>query len=385
MPTTRLFAATLLILWLVLAAPASGREFLSRSATLDTPTSRTDEFPLSLEARSPFTLEATITLRQGRVQLQIRDQEGRVLHSSAAREFAGIPYSSTLEPGNYTLAVTAEDAAGTWTLRADDRPFRPRPAISALHMAPGLLMIAVAVAAALACRYATGERWRWFWVGALLWTVAVAAKAALAVPLNGPILGILKEHLPDPIYLAVGSAYIGLLTGITEVAMTFGAGLRWRRLASTPGRALAIGTGAGAIEALLLGVASMVALVVAAINTTLPEMTVTAVLVAPFERIVVLFCHVAVRAMTLYAVATRGWRWFWVAFVFFSALDGVAGYYHLAGLVGSTNPWWIELPLAAFAIAGVLLVMPLIRRWPASERAPVPAAPLPQFPLKCSR
>ena len=42
----------------------------------------------------------------------------------------------------------------------------------------------------------------------------------------------LQKHLPKPLYLTLGSSYIGLLTGVTEVAITLAAGMVWRRLAS---------------------------------------------------------------------------------------------------------------------------------------------------------
>jgi hypothetical protein len=365
MPAPRLLLATLL-LWLTLAAPVLARDVLHQTATLDTPTSRTDAFPLTLDALAPITLHADIHLRQGRLAVTLSDSHGKPLQSFAAQDMTGVAFSETLTPGTYTLTATAENAQGTWSLRAGDQPIPAQTPPTARHFLPGLLMILVALAAALGFRRATRESWRWLACGALLWTVAVAIKFFLAFSLNGPLLGLLQARLPHAAFIALGSTYIGLLTGITEVAITLAAGLRWPRLAATPHRALAIGVGAGAVEALLLGIGTAIApLALAANRLELPAVTATAILAPSFERVIALVCHTAVHAMTLYAVATRRWRWFWSAFLLFSALDGVAGFYHITGLLATANPWLLELPLFPFALASLPVLRHVTRHWPA--------------------
>ena len=70
-------------------------------------------------------------------------------------------------------------------------------------------MMFVAIAGVSFWRRRTGVPWRWFWVGAALWTVAVAAKFAIAIPLNGPLLKGLSSSLPYWAYLTVGTIYGG--------------------------------------------------------------------------------------------------------------------------------------------------------------------------------
>jgi hypothetical protein len=68
-------------------------------------------------------------------------------------------------------------------------------------------MMLVAIAAVVFWRRLTHLQYRWFWVGAGLWTVAVAIKFAIAIPTNGPIYRSLSGLLPPPSFVVVGSLY----------------------------------------------------------------------------------------------------------------------------------------------------------------------------------
>jgi hypothetical protein len=141
------------------------------------------------------------------------------------------------------------------------------------------------------------------------------------------------------------------------------AGLIWRRLASDARRAIGIGLGAGAFEAVFFGVQEMWSreVVAAAFSTTL-------ILAPAAERIIVIVCHTVVRAMVLFAVATRRWSWFGAAFIFFSALDGLCGFYILTG-AWPMHAWLIEFSYATFAIAAIPILKYLWRHWPSSKQS----------------
>ena len=81
-------------------------------------------------------------------------------------------------------------------------------------------------------------------------------------------------------------------------------------------RAVGIGLSAGAFEAACLGVMAMAGSELMVFGQA--GFGVSA-LIPPVERVMVIACHAAARAMTLYAVATGRWSWFWGGFALFSA------------------------------------------------------------------
>ena len=164
------------------------------------------------------------------------------------------PIHNATTPGSYTLELTTARAVGRWHLRISGGPTP-----SNVRLGPGLAsavaMILVTAASVWFWRRWSDTSWKWFWMGAALWAVAVAVKFAIAIALNGPLLGGLKSSLPHWAYLTLGTIYVGGLTGITEVLFTFIAALIWPRMAATAQRAAAIGLGAGAFEAAMLALA----------------------------------------------------------------------------------------------------------------------------------
>lgn len=226
-------------------------------------------------------------------------------------------------------------------------------------------MVLVGLSAAAITKWVLRIQWRWIGCGALLWAIAFAEKFGLDCSLNGPALNALQKHLPNPLYLALGSSYIGLQTGYTEVVVTLVAGLLWRRLAFDVRRAIGIGLGAGAFEAVYFGLMAIVA--IGEISSAQAGFGVSA-FVPAVERLIVIPCHAAVRAMTLYTVATGRWSWFWGGFVMFSVMDGIAGYYHLSNTVHTINPWLIELSFLSFPLISILLLQYLWRHWPTTTR-----------------
>ena len=123
--------------------------------------------------------------------------------------------------------------------------------------------------------------------------------------MNAPILGAVEPYLPKAAYLLVGSLYIGLLTGVFEIGVTLLIGLIWRKLAADAGRAAAVGVGAGAIEALLLGLAALVSALLLVLGvapdklvegqTQVALITPLFWLAPPVEHVIAILCHVSSR------------------------------------------------------------------------------------------
>jgi hypothetical protein len=239
-------------------------------------------------------------------------------------------------------------------------------------MASGALMLVVGVGTALAAKWIWRIQLRWLWCGALLWAVAVVAKGFIAALTLGSLLDTLHNHLPDSVYLALGSAFIGLLTGITEPVVTLAAGLHWRQLTYDVQRAVGIGLGAGAFEAVYFGFER----IIKPEAFWFPTGGVGIVILVPVvERLICIPHHMAVRAMTLYAVATGRWPWFWGGFAILSGADCVAGFYNLSHVEHPINPWLVELSYVPFTVISVLLVRYLWRHWPSQANTALEPTP----------
>jgi len=123
--------------------------------------------------------------------------------------------------------------------------------VAVTALAPGVGMILVAVAGVWYWRRMSGASARWFWIGAALWTVAVLLKVIIALLTNPAAIGTLKSHLPYGLYVAAAGLYLGIESSLCEIGLTLVAGMRWKELGRDAGRAIAVGVGAGAFEALL--------------------------------------------------------------------------------------------------------------------------------------
>ncbi len=223
---------------------------------------------------------------------------------------------------------------------------------------PAQLMILVGVLSVIICKRMWKTPLRLFWLGALLWVISVAFKAALALALNKPVSAALhhalSRHQADVLFWI----FIGLLTGVTEVGI-FLAMTKWfQRRQWTWTDAVSVGVGFGAIEAILLGIGMAVVVAVGKAG----EMS---TFVAPFERLITIFIHMAATTAAIYAVTRRKWGWLIFAFAYKSGVDAVAAYLLLAGhdLLAS-RPWFVELTyFGPFAYIGIPILLLLRARW----------------------
>ncbi len=223
----------------------------------------------------------------------------------------------------------------------------------------GPLMILVALGFVLGWKKISGAGLRWFLAGAATWAVGVGLKVLVSRLLNPPMLEGLQVSLPLVPYLVVSSTYVGLMTGVFEIGVTLAMAWKWQSWARDANRAVAVGIGAGAFEAVLLGAASLIGtLSYASAGAPL------AWLVGPVERITATLCHTSSRTLVLLTVAKRGWSFFWYGFLLVTAMDGIAGLIHLSGILEKVSMWWIQLGLTPFALVSVLIIIWCVRHWP---------------------
>ena len=360
--------AWIVIVLLLSPATSLAEDYLNESRTIaGSPQSTTERFNFTLKKDDPYpNFELTIQMSQGRADLRILNPAGRRLEALGAQEcdLKLRPITGATTPGNYTLELTTSGAVGQWHLRVCGGPTPPKAPLGP-GLASAIAMMLVAIVSVWFWRQRTGVPWRWFWVGAALWAVAVAAKFAIAIPLNGPLLTGLKSSLPYWAYLTVGSIYGGGLTGITEVLFTFIAALVWPRMAATAPRAVAVGVGAGAFEAALLAIAAAAGTLIAGVGTA----TWLGALVPAIERLIAILCHVASRVLALMAVASRRWVLFCYGFLLLSGIDAVAMYLHLSGQLNTMSFWTMEAMIAPFGLVSIPITRWCIRHWPSEPQS----------------
>lgn len=242
-------------------------------------------------------------------------------------------------------------------------------------------MILVAVAAVWYWRRASAASARWFWIGAGLWTVAVLVKVIIALLTNPAAIGMLKSHLPHGLYLAGAGLYLGIESSLCEIGLTLVAGMRWKELGRDAGRAIAVGVGAGAFEALLLGMVAVAGIAAWMAGTPGTEEVGEQIrkaaattplywLLGPVERITAIVCHAASRALVLLGARHGKGGLIALGFLIFTLLDGVAGGALLSGQMNSVSMWWFELAFAVFALVSIPVLGWLNVRYPAAAMAP---------------
>jgi uncharacterized membrane protein YhfC len=227
---------------------------------------------------------------------------------------------------------------------------------------PGLGMVLVAFASVILWRRFSNAAFRWFWIGAALWVVAVAAKVGIGLVVNPSVVGGLKSTLPYAGFVLCGGLYVGAFSSLCEIGLTALAAKYRPRLGRNADEAIAIGVGAGAVEAFLLGIGALVAVAIAASSGAESEdvrrqmATAQATvplfwLLGPVERLLAVCAHVGCRALVLTGTVHRRAGLLMAGFLLFAAVDSIAGFYHLSG--AKVSLWWVELAIVPFALIGL--------------------------------
>ncbi len=243
-----------------------------------------------------------------------------------------------------------------------------------VYLVPNVGMMIVAVVAAVYWQRVSRVQLRWFWAGAGLWMIAVVLKVICALLMNEPVLALMKENLSYPLLVVGGGLFVGIQSSVFEMGFTLAGVFSWRQLGRDANRAIGIGVGAGAFEALLLGLGGLMAIIV--LMTGLPgtekiREAIEAVaattpffwLLAPVERIMAILCHASCRALILLGVTKKKPMLIFWGFLIFALLDSVAGAAHVSEKIGVISMWWIELAILPLAVVSILILRWCYARW----------------------
>jgi uncharacterized membrane protein YhfC len=246
-----------------------------------------------------------------------------------------------------------------------------------LFLLSGIGMMLVAIATVVYWKVHSRILWRLFLWGALAWIVGVAMKSTSSILLMPIVLNRIRETLPKYSSEPALWIYIGLLTGVFECGATLGFAYIKRIRTSMWKEAVGFGLGFGAVEALLVGAASFVlVLLVILMPDKLPPQLVklatsgtNSLLVIPapiVERITAVLLHAFSCLLIVYAVQTKAWRWFWVSFFYKTAVDAIAGFLHITyGMenITTVSVWVIEAVFLPFGLVGLWGLYAFRNRW----------------------
>lgn len=337
-----------------------------------------------VDAGQTIAINAGGKVEKGWLRVVFRAPDGSVAWDPGefGGDFTVNTFYKPTSAGTYQLGVSWIDN----TTATFDLSYQAEK-VTAMALMPGLGMMLVAVAFVV---YALrrGGTWAYLGLGALAWVVTVAIKFVIAIPAN-PV--VYRALFKEGALWAPGSIlfylYVGLLTGITEVLLTWLL-LRYTKLGRVSwNKVLAFGAGFGAFEALLLGFSSFMGMLA---GITSPQMLDAGTLgtlmqannplygLAPIvERIATIFVHMVCNALLFYGVVKSQSRWLWVSFAFKSLLDSVAGFAQMWGVSTMDHLWTIEAVIIVFGAAAWWGLRWVARRYPApiTEPEPEPVVP----------
>lgn len=311
-----------------------------------------------LDSGTPVSIQTSGEIKSGQVHTVLRGPDGATAWDPGGfgGKFSANTYYRPEKTGDYHLGVTWNGpTSGSYALSYQTEN------LTLAALIPGLGMMLVAAAFIVYARR-SGGTWAYLGLGALAWAVTVAVKFLIAAGANPPLY---KALFVQGALFAPGSIlfylYIGALTGVTEVLLTWLL-LRYTRLGRVAwNKALAFGIGFGAFEALLLGFSSAATMTTAILSPqSVPAAAMSSLLaannpligLAPIvERIATIFVHVVCNVLLFYGVLSGRARWMWLSFAWKSLLDAVAGFAQMWGVGTPAKMWTIEAIIILFGVA----------------------------------
>ena len=332
-----------------------------------------EEFPFEVRVDEsmiatgvPVTIKVSGDVSSGWLRFELRAPGGEAVWDSG-----------TINPGDFAITGEYSPLAGTAGTYKLGMVYGPNTEatynlgwqalrLGPLVLLPGVGMILIGLGFV---GYAARKRllgWRYLGLGALFWALTVAVKFAVAIPLNPVVfrlLGVSYERLFAPGNL-IAYLYIGALTGVFEVGLTWLVLSRAHWGKATWPQALVFGIGFGVVEALLLGLLGFGSALAALLGTeALPisvlgglagNATLAMGLAPVVERLAVILAHIFACVLIFYAIGRGEAKWGWLAIGYKTLLDAVAGFANFWGVSTLSKIWTME---------AILVVLGLIALW----------------------
>ncbi|HEC81825.1 MAG TPA: YhfC family intramembrane metalloprotease [Thermoplasmatales archaeon] len=219
---------------------------------------------------------------------------------------------------------------------------------------------------------------RYFFLGALVWFIAITPKIIMDVTVTPPLNSYLTNF--GTMFFAVTlGLYVGLRTGLFESGFIYLVGLKTKLKHVAFDEAVAFGLGFGGVEAVLLGFQSFLTIlsftVMPDLISQIPETQrgvivqqlsqSTWVIFAPIlERGMTLLIHVFASILVFYAIHTSVKRYLLYSIGYKTIVDGIIP--ALSVYVGSstlTSIYLMEMPVAGLGLIAAGGILWVRSRW----------------------
>jgi uncharacterized membrane protein YhfC len=220
----------------------------------------------------------------------------------------------------------------------------------------------------------------YFAYGALFWGIAIAIKLVMDFTVSQPFYAWLYSSLPiDAAVLATG-LYLGLRTGILENGVVF-LGTKYSKLKEMSfNDAVAVGIGFGGIEALLLGILSLLTITTLLFQPNLvlimplssqDQLKPIFIPIPIIERLFVLLGHVFATVLAIYAVKLADIKWLAISVIYKTLIDGPLPLFnHYLGYMGANLFFPVEAYLVVLGIIGLAGLYWFGKKYGGAEAAP---------------
>jgi Predicted membrane protein len=182
-------------------------------------------------------------------------------------------------------------------------------------------------------RKKTRVSWRYFGFGALIWALAIGTKLLMDLTVTTPFYQSLYSYSALAALIGL-SLYVGLRTGLLESGLSY-LGIRHTQFRSMNlPQALAFGIGFGSVEAIALGIPTLINLVVFILDPSLVEMLSPAqqaslsvptmvAFAAIIERASVIIIHVFASVLVVLSLVSGLIRYLVYSILYKTILDGM--------------------------------------------------------------
>jgi uncharacterized membrane protein YhfC len=241
-------------------------------------------------------------------------------------------------------------------------------------------MILVGLIALFYWRRKTGVSWIYFGFGALIWVIAIGIKLLMDFTVTTPFYLFLYSYSTLAALIGL-SLYVGLRTGLLESGLSY-LGVKYTDFRTMNlDQALAFGIGFGAIEAIALGVQTLLNLIVLVLDPSLAatlspaqQASLDAPTIVAFaaiiERAFVLLIHVFASVLVVFSIVTKMIRYLLFSILFKTLVDGMipalTTYINTSTVIGIYE---VEVPIAVLGIIAFFGTRWVMNRYRTPEEA----------------
>ncbi len=242
----------------------------------------------------------------------------------------------------------------------------------------GIGMLIVGALAPLIWWWKKGTEIEFFIYGLLLWVIAISPKFLMDFTITKPLSQSLLVY-GNIGYVVVMGLYVGLRTGLLESGLSYIVIRKTRMRGADLNRAIAIGIGFGAIEAIFIGFSSFINTLVFLLypglidkipesqrDTVIQQLNQSSLMIpAPIlERTFVIVIHIFALLLVFYAIKTSKIKYLIASVIYKTVVDGpIPAFQTYLNLNMPGDTYIVEAYFGILALIGLLGIEKIMEKW----------------------